>query len=503
MSNQSTTSDDPAFSESINLKFLYFLGAIGFGCSIGLDLTMVIYGPALPVLSYTSVEHAFALRVICSASLVLSFAFIQRKADMIYLHRRILFYGSFLSLLPLLSAIIGHTIGPLPFAVNVLFWALFGFGIASLMMQWVLFFSLIPSRRTAFSYAGAACIGTLLFGLIAPSHPPALSLLGAIFLLASSIALLAFLFRQINDCYISPLSDYSDASVLKPAGIVSGASQSVIYGFVTLYVCSLGLIPAVICGLFGLIGSGFAALWGLLGSRVDISISMVQRISLPLIIVGLLFFPYFGDFGIIIFGSLVNIALAHSSIASASNILVESKEFQLHPIKRYASYRTPNWLGFLAGSILAFIVFLIKPTDLIFELIIAGLIILVVVAFCFYNPDEAGNTKRLQALLTFPEESEDDNLEDPDTVSSKEEQRPAAFREKCKAVQIKYKLTPRECEVFLLLAKGRNAEYIQRKLVLGASTVKTHIYHIYRKMDINSQQSLLDIVDEENDYKRE
>lgn len=61
----------------------------------------------------------------------------------------------------------------------------------------------------------------------------------------------------------------------------------------------------------------------------------------------------------------------------------------------------------------------------------------------------------------------------------------------------RYTLTPREVEVFALLSKGRNAEFIQNALFISNHTVKTHIYNIYRKMDIHSLQDLLDILDAE------
>ena len=58
-----------------------------------------------------------------------------------------------------------------------------------------------------------------------------------------------------------------------------------------------------------------------------------------------------------------------------------------------------------------------------------------------------------------------------------------------------FDLSPREGEIFYLLAKGRNAKHIQEKLCISSSTVKTHIYRIYQKMGINSQQLLIDAVD--------
>lgn len=64
-------------------------------------------------------------------------------------------------------------------------------------------------------------------------------------------------------------------------------------------------------------------------------------------------------------------------------------------------------------------------------------------------------------------------------------------------VCVKYALTPRETEVFALLSKGRNAEFIQNALFISNHTAKTHIYNIYRKMDVHSLQDLLDVLDAE------
>lgn len=51
----------------------------------------------------------------------------------------------------------------------------------------------------------------------------------------------------------------------------------------------------------------------------------------------------------------------------------------------------------------------------------------------------------------------------------------------------------------MCLAKGRNADYIQQKLFISSNTAKTHIGHIYKKMGINSQQRLIDLVDHQVD----
>lgn len=69
------------------------------------------------------------------------------------------------------------------------------------------------------------------------------------------------------------------------------------------------------------------------------------------------------------------------------------------------------------------------------------------------------------------------------------------FRGKCETVANTYLLSQRETEILFLLAKGNNAAYIQDKLFISEGTAKTHIRHIYRKLDVHSQQELMRMVE--------
>lgn len=66
----------------------------------------------------------------------------------------------------------------------------------------------------------------------------------------------------------------------------------------------------------------------------------------------------------------------------------------------------------------------------------------------------------------------------------------------CEAIANCYLLSQRETEVFYYLAKGYNSARIQEVLYISEGTAKTHIRHIYRKLNIHSQQELIRMVDE-------
>jgi DNA-binding CsgD family transcriptional regulator len=60
-------------------------------------------------------------------------------------------------------------------------------------------------------------------------------------------------------------------------------------------------------------------------------------------------------------------------------------------------------------------------------------------------------------------------------------------------------LSPRETEVFVLLAQGRSRPYIQQQLFLADGTVKTHTSRIYQKLGIANRQELITLVQQQRD----
>ena len=78
-----------------------------------------------------------------------------------------------------------------------------------------------------------------------------------------------------------------------------------------------------------------------------------------------------------------------------------------------------------------------------------------------------------------------------------EEASRATFEQACSAIADRASLTPREREVFEMLARGRDSFYIQEQLTVSRNTVKAHVKHIYAKLDIHTHQDLLDIVESE------
>lgn len=70
------------------------------------------------------------------------------------------------------------------------------------------------------------------------------------------------------------------------------------------------------------------------------------------------------------------------------------------------------------------------------------------------------------------------------------------FRLRCEAVVNTYLLSRRESEVLYYLARGYKSASIQQQLYISEGTAKTHIRHIYRKLNVHNQQELILLIDE-------
>lgn len=66
---------------------------------------------------------------------------------------------------------------------------------------------------------------------------------------------------------------------------------------------------------------------------------------------------------------------------------------------------------------------------------------------------------------------------------------------------LEFQLSQRELEVLRLLAEGRSAKYVSEELVISFNTARSHIRHIYEKLDVHSKQELISLMHSQEDYK--
>lgn len=90
------------------------------------------------------------------------------------------------------------------------------------------------------------------------------------------------------------------------------------------------------------------------------------------------------------------------------------------------------------------------------------------------------------------EEGIDPELSSPDQENTS---RDLLFEEQIASIAQSCGLTKREEEIFGYLGRGRSLPYIADVLFVTTGTVKTHTMNIYRKLEVNSRQELLDLIE--------
>lgn len=76
-----------------------------------------------------------------------------------------------------------------------------------------------------------------------------------------------------------------------------------------------------------------------------------------------------------------------------------------------------------------------------------------------------------------------------------DERGPRPFKDRCEEVALRYKLTEKETEIMILIAKGRSSPRICEQLDISQGTVNTHLTHLYKKMGIHDKQELIDVLE--------
>lgn len=487
------------------LVYLYTLASIGFGCLIGWDVTN-LFGPAMSILAYGDEGYRLFLRTVGIASLALSYLAYRSAASwVIDNHRKLIVVAALLS-----SSVVfcsaAHQLIDVPVLVDIVAWVLFGAGDALLCLLWGSYLSTIPTQRTGTSMGVGAIIGTALFVAAASVSPTLMSLFVVLAVLAVSALVLALLSSQV------PAEKYEQARngavprlFLDPKASFSFAAHGVAYGFITFCMCLISEEAAVIVGASGFIGSLCVTAVNRLMPISRIDSGILQRLAFPIIVVSILALPLVDATGKIVCGCMANSALAFTNIITRSSACVDCAEFHLQPVAHFAQRQFPIWIGFFFGGIAVIALWgQFESNSAAASWFTLALVALIAVAFSIYGANDSDTKQQLEDIMTlsqnesgnlpFPAEDAQGALAaDNDAIEPKG----PSFQEACDSIGERYGLSPREKEVFLLLARGRNAKYIQEELCIGTSTVKTHIYRIYRKMGISSQQLLIDSVDEQ------
>jgi DNA-binding CsgD family transcriptional regulator len=473
----------------IHLQIISPLVVIGFGCLCGWEMT-IMFSPVLPLTAFADTKFSIILYSVLLASSAVLAVMLYRLARRVQKNglRPILL----LAFLPLVGIVFSglSAVVPIDFPVLALVvWILVGIGQAMLVIFWGITLSSMPSKRTAAAAASGSVLGTVMFVLISCIPNLWINLLGSACMLGAALAIGLFINTSLPKVVSAPATEYRISPPPAKSSVFSAVLYNGIFGFTLALLASYGFLPALIGAACGGIGAFAALLWAR-ASRLSAQSPAAQYAAVPIIVIGLLLMIILTDtVGRTACCCALTVAHAFLRTSGFGALATVNSDFKLHPVRHTAQGMLPTVSGLFVGSFTGVMALFVFPvTEKAFELVIAMMIILIVLSVSVNGIIRICSRSSVRALLLI---DEDEKVCADDSKSAGE----GTNRDRVMAVAGACHLSPRESEVFALLVRGRNADYIQRHLVLAPGTVKTHIQHIYQKTGVNSRQDLLDLID--------
>ncbi|MCL1798657.1 MAG: helix-turn-helix transcriptional regulator [Eggerthellaceae bacterium] len=132
----------------------------------------------------------------------------------------------------------------------------------------------------------------------------------------------------------------------------------------------------------------------------------------------------------------------------------------------------------LAGTVIGFLnVDILKPGDLHLPMVALVAVYLLLMVALFLFKDKSFNETEDEAALLVQRAQPDELL-----------------AQRCSEIAGTYRLTPREGDVFVLLAQGFTVPVISDKLFVSENTVKSHVKSIYQKLSVRARSDLIELV---------
>lgn len=400
------------------------------------------------------------------------------------------------SFVAIASSLIYNTTGtPMPLAFDCVAWGLAGVGLTCLFMPWVELMGSMERREVALALAGAIGLGACLYLVMNMLPFPfniallcisPLCSLAVIVMLEHSAAVVPAPFVPCKQSLEKVRLSLSFRAMTVAYGVVLGLGIGLttqIQGGAALY---SGIAGATVLGVA-------AALLCLRYAPERVRQNGTFQILFPVLIIALLPMSFLQGMAATVCNMLVFACFAIFEITGVYLMLFLAQKHKASRLQLACTLQACLFAGLLAGHVIGVVATSSGAMD--YPMLSAAALALVVVLAIMVTLFGIGPVGRNGAIAGrrdakgSTDEGEDDAPLGPER---------GRWKARCQAVAREHGLSARETEVFMLLAKGRGIEHIQGKLCISGHTVKSHVYNIYRKMDIDSREELLDAVEDAN-----
>jgi DNA-binding CsgD family transcriptional regulator len=368
-----------------------------------------------------------------------------------------------------------------PAPIAGLTWLIFGAATSCGLMLWLDFFAGCDEQAPwRHNVMGVALGGLLCLGAFCLPQPHFFVMM-TVFPIVSCATLL-FLYSRTSIANIAEKTtggrrrlSAASLGVVAVYGTVFGLAQYMIFNGQQEYAGPLIIGAAVIIG-------GAALLLASMLMKGGFNYLGTQRILFPIMVFALLLLPFVPGLGKMLCWALLMAALTAFDCANMTMLVQAAKGKSLAPFSFIAMSRLPIQLGMVFGHLLGYLCLSHSLTNLDALTIVALGLVVTLAVITTVAPAATGS-------------QQDGPPDDRASEGANEHGSGGQWHQRCMNVAQTYNLSLRQQDVLIYLAKGRNAEYIQKKLVVSNHTAKTHVYQVYRKLNVHSQQELIDLIE--------
>ena len=364
---------------------------------------------------------------------------------------------------------------------------LVGLAAASTMLAWLDVCSRLDivgySRFTGLSLF----VGGLLFCLVAFT-PTIMQPIFALAFILVSFGLLSYSTKHApGNAERAPLESVANTwrftKEIEPSFVMFG----VVFALTFVFLFNSGSEQVLLGLISTLVGSLAVAILSIADRQP--SIIVYQRVLVVVTVAACIVMPFVGETGQMVCSCVVLAAWSAFTAINCAYLVKKSVIAHEAPLFRQIPSRLAiPTAGFACGWLLAVaFTYVFGAHAESFVYLRLGVALVLVVVIMVFLPDASHHPASGESP---------DGEKVTKTVVTVDVSETELFEARCAAVAKLYQLSPRETEILGYLAKGRNAAYIQEELTISPHTVKSHIYNIYRKLDIHSQQKLMDFVEE-------
>lgn len=436
-------------------------------------------------------------------TLVVFFALILRNPKIAFNDKSLVVLSSIIGLVATVAIILSPLMPESPrLIICACGWTLCGVASGIINYIWIKLFSVVKNNELCLYVSGSIALGGILVYILC--YLPLIPTRIIACLLPAACAGLS-LFAKTHFDYEQNLHCERENSIANHRFF----SASVVRLLVSILVFTI-VYAALIAPLGTRRGEGFEANGGVMlaapmimgaliftvtwfTSRLS-SLKIVYLSVLPIMVIALVAFPFLQSSSVELAGFIASFGYEGFNIVAWVVLLQLAHRDGLPPcfelLMGRIAYNIGIFIGATGGVYFAALD-LFRDKSFFTPLCLGAVVVLVIVTTVLLRESDMfdHDTNRLapQAASTVP-------TIDTVVLPSSEE----IFQEKTNRIAKRYGLTPRETEVFFLLAKGRSNKLIEDRLFISEHTVDSHVSHIYRKCDVHSRQAIMDLIENEH-----